>query len=159
MKKFRMILIILPIFLLCGCYGKNELDDLAYVIAIGVDKLSGDNNKEVLATYQVALPVKLIGENTDTGKDVFTTFTVQAKSLDEANSKINTLASKELNLSHTKMILYSEELAKESLEGHINSFLSNPNVRPKTIISICKGKAKDFLENITPVLETSPARY
>ena len=86
MKKFKIILIILPIFLLCGCYGKNELDDLAYVIAIGVDKLSGDNNKEVLATYQVALPVKLIGENTDTGKDVFTTFTVQAKSLDEANS-------------------------------------------------------------------------
>lgn len=159
MKKFKIILFILPIFLLCGCYGKNELDDLAYVIAIGIDKLSGDNNKEVLATYQVALPVKLIGENTDTGKDVFTTFTVQAKSLDEANAKINTLASKELNLSHTKIILYSEELAKESLEGHINSFLSNPNVRPKTIISVCKGKAKDFLENITPVLETSPARY
>lgn len=159
MKIFKLTLILLSIFLLTGCYGKTELDDLAYVIAIGVDKASGDNTKEVLATYQIALPVKLAGENTDTGKDVFTTFTIPAKSLEAANSYLNTLASKEINLSHTKLIVYSEELAKEGLEGHINSFLSNPNVRPKTIISVCKGNAKDFLENISPVLETSPARY
>lgn len=159
MKKFKLFLIILTAILLTGCYGKTELDDLAYVIAIGVDKASGDDNKEVLATYQIALPVKLTGESSDTGKEVFTTFTIPAKSLEAANSKLNTIASKELNLSHTKLIVYSEELAKDGLQGHVNSFLSNPNVRPKTIISVCSGKAKDFLENISPILETSPARY
>ena len=68
MKKFKLFLIILAIILLTGCYGKTELDDLAYVLAIGVDKASGDDNKEVLATYQIALPVKLTGESSDTGK-------------------------------------------------------------------------------------------
>lgn len=162
MQKLKLIFMISCVMLLTGCYGKNELDDLAYVIAIGVDNYSGDgneNNKEIIATYQVALPVKLAFDSTETGKEVYTTFTVKAKSLEDANSKINTLTSKEINLSHTKLILYSEELAKESLEGHINSFLSNHAIRPKTVISVCKGKAKDFLENITPVLESSPARY
>lgn len=162
MQKFNFILMLLSILLLTGCYGKNELDDLAYVIAIGVDDYSGDgneNNKEILATYQIALPVKLAGDSNETGKEVYETFTVKAKSLEAANSKINTMTSKEINLSHTKLILYSEELARESLEGHINSFLSNHAIRPKTVISVCKGKAKDFLENITPVLESSPARY
>lgn len=75
------------------------------------------------------------------------------------NSLVDALTSKEVNLSHVKIILYSEELARSDLSGHINTLISNVDVRPQTSVAICRGKAEDFFKNVTPVLETSPARY
>lgn len=159
MKTLKFMIMLLIPLLLSGCYGKTELDDLAYAIAIGADiSESGDEN-EVDITYQIAIPIKIAGTETETGKKTFTTYTVTAPSLAKANSLVNTIASKEIDLSHVELILYSEELAKKGLTGHINSLISNVDIRPRSTVSVCKGKAKDFLENVSPVSETSPARY
>ena len=159
MKKLKLITILFITLLLSGCYGKTELDDLAYAIAIGADISESGDGSNLDITYQIAIPVKIAGTETETGKKTFTTYTVTAPSLAKANSLVNTISSKEIDLSHTELILYSEELAKKGLTGHINSLISNVDIRPRTIVSICKGKAKDFLEKVSPVSETSPARY
>ena len=72
-----LILLIIPLFF-SGCYDKTELDNLAYVIGIGADIGEGKN---LNITYQIAIPVKIAGENSETGKDTFTTYTVSAPSL------------------------------------------------------------------------------
>ena len=155
-KNFLIIILTLCTFLLTGCYNKKELDNLAYVIALGADVGSGD---ELNITYQIAVPIKISSDSGKTGEENYITHTVTANSLYTGNSKVNSLTSKEVNLSHVKLIVYSEELAKQDLSGHINSLVSNVAIRPKTTVALCKGKAKDFLENITPNLEASPARY
>ena len=155
-KKYLIIILTLSTFLLTGCYNKKELDNLAYVIALGADVGSGD---ELNITYQIAVPVKISSDSGKTGEENYITHTVTANSLYTGNSKVNSLTSKEVNLSHVKLIVYSEELAKQDLSGHINGIVSNVSIRPKTTVALCKGKAKDFLEKITPNLESSPARY
>lgn len=159
MRKLKLIIMLLISLLLSGCYGKVELDDLAYAIAIGADLSESGDESEVDITYQIAIPVKIAGTETNTGKDTFTTYTVTAPSLAKANSLVNTITSKQIDLSHVELILYSEELAQKSLTGHINSLISNVDIRPRSTVAICKGKAKDFLEKVSPVSETSPARY
>lgn len=62
-------------------------------------------------------------------------------------------------MSHVKLIVYSEELARSGLSGHINNLANNTQIRPKTTVSVCRGKAEDFFKEITPILEVSPARY
>lgn len=56
------IIAILLIFSLClgltGCYDKKEVDDLAYVLALGIDK--GKTNT-LKVTLQYAVPSKLGG--------------------------------------------------------------------------------------------------
>lgn len=159
MKLLKLtIILFIPLFL-SGCYGKTELDDLAYAIAIGADISESGDEGELDITYQIAIPVKIAGTETETGKKTFTTYTVTAPSLAKANSLVNTITSKEIDLSHVELILYSEELSKRGLTGHINSLISNVDIRPRSTVSVCKGKAKDFLENVSPVSETSPARY
>ena len=155
-KIFLIIILTLSTFLLTGCYNKKELDNLAYVIALGADVGSGD---ELNITYQIAVPLKISSDSGKTGEENYITHTVTANSLYTGNSKVNSLTSKEVNLSHVKLIVYSEELAKQDLSGHINGIVSNVSIRPKTTVALCKGKAKDFLEKITPNLEASPARY
>lgn len=155
-KVFILFFITILLIMTTGCYNKNELDNLAYVVALGADIGSGENLE---ITYQIAVPLKISSKDGQTGKENFITYTVSSPSLYMANSKVNAITSKEVNLSHVKLILYSEELAKNDLEGHINSLISNPSIRPRTTVAICKNKAKDFLKNISPDLESSPARY
>lgn len=152
---FLTLICLLPIFL-TGCYDRYELDNLAYVIAVGVDQ--GKNNN-VDITYQIAIPLKITGENSETGKDTYTTYTVSAPSFSIGNTLVNTRLSKEINLSHIKLILYSEDLAKAGLSGHVNVYMSHSEIRPKVAFAVCEGKAKDFLSEISPKLEANPARY
>ena len=153
--KFIFLILLLPLFL-TGCYDRFELDNLAYVIAIGVD--TGENGN-VNITYQIAVPLKITGENSETGKETYTTYTVSAPSLSVGNTLVNPTVSKEINLSHVKLILYSEELAKSELSGHVNVFMSHTDIRPKAILAVCKGSAENFLNEVSPKLEVSPARY
>ena len=153
--KLIILMFFVP-FILSGCYDRYELDNLAYVIAIGGD--IGENN-EVTITYQIAVPLKITGENSETGTATYTTYTVSAPSLSIGNTKLNAQISKELNLSHVEVIVYSEELAKKGVSGHVNVFLSHTEIRPRVNFVVCKGKAKDILEKVSPKLEVSPSRY
>lgn len=151
------LFILIPlIFLLTGCYNPRELDDLAYVIAIGVDK---GTEKKLEVTFQIAIPVNISGEGSSTGQETSTLLNVESDSVYGAVSLANTQISKEINLSQNKMIVFSEELSKESLEGYINPFVTNKEIRPRTSVVISKSSAKDFLKTITPILEPNPARY
>ncbi len=156
MKLFKILIICLLPFLITGCYDRKELDDLAYVIALGMDK---GENENLNITYQIAIPLKISGTDSKSGKENYTNYTVSAPSLYLGNSEVNTLTSKEVNLSNVKLIVYSEDLAKEDLTGHISELIANVDIRPKTTLAICKGKSEDFLSEISPVLEASPARF
>ncbi len=159
MKYLKLFILILIPLMLTGCYDKKELDDLAYVIAIGIDK-DDEDDKKLKLTYQIAIPLKISGTDSKSeGKDNYTTYTVSAPSLYLGNSIVNTMTSKEVNLSNVKLILYSEELARDDLSGHISELVSNVDIRPKTTIAICRGKPEKFLSKVSPILESSPARY
>lgn len=154
-SKFIFIILLLPLFL-TGCYDRYELDNLAYVIAIGIDPAENGN---VNITYQIAVPLKITGENSETGKDTYTTYTVSSPSLSMGNVMLNTMLSKEINLSHVKLILYSEDIAKAGLSGHVNVYMSHAQIRPKVTFAVCEGSAEEFLSEVSPRLEVSPARY
>lgn len=158
MSRIVRILIVLMslLYILTGCYDANELDDLAYVIAIGVDK---GTSKKLQVTFQIAIPVNISGEGSSPGKETSTLLTIDADSVYEAVSLANAQISKEVNLSQNKMVVFSEELAKAGLEGYINPFVTNKEIRPRTSVVVCKASSREFLSTITPVLETNPARY
>ena len=157
MKKLKFIFLFSIIcFTLTGCFSKSEIEDLAYVIALGIDKGSDDN---ILVSYQLAVPIKIAGEGSEGGKGSTTLVTLETDSLYNSISRANTMISKEIKLSHNKLIVLSEELAKEGIHDLLNALVTNREVRPKTSIIIYKGQAKEMLENLEPVLEKNPARY
>jgi spore germination protein KC len=65
MKFFKLLIILVLPFLITGCYDRKELDDLAYAIALGIDK--GDE-KNLDITYQIAIPLKISGADSKSRK-------------------------------------------------------------------------------------------
>ena len=55
-KLLAIIILLIFSFTLTGCYDRREIDDLAYVIALGLD--IGQTN-ELRMTLQLALPIAM----------------------------------------------------------------------------------------------------
>lgn len=62
------LIIILLFSTLTGCYNSKELDDLAYVIGIAIDK---GEEKEFMFTLQIAVPVKIASEGSEPRQRLF----------------------------------------------------------------------------------------
>ena len=146
MKKLKLIGILSLILLtFTGCLAKTELEDYAYVIAVGVDKGSEDS---YLVSFQVAVPIKIAGEgSTGSGKESTSIISLETDTLFNSISRADTMISKEITLSHNKLIVISEEVAQEGINKLLNAFVTNREIRPKTSVIVHKGLAKDLLEN------------
>lgn len=158
MKQLKLVFLLLFfVFAFTGCFQKKEVEDFAYVIALGLDKGTDD---ALSITFQIAVPIQIAGEGSEGGgKDSTSLVTLESDSIYNAISHANTMISKEITLSHNKLIVISEELAKEGIIDVLTAMITNPEIRPKTNILVHRGSVKEFLENLEPVLEKNPARY
>ena len=84
------------------------MDDLAYAIALGID-IAEDDNLEV--TFQFNIP-SANGESGSGESAPSVIDSVKANSIDSAINLMNAYVSKEINLSHCKVIVIPQELAQ-----------------------------------------------
>ena len=126
-NKIRKICIILVMLIMCqlttGCYDRRELDELAYPIAVGFDKGEG---KFLRMSLQIVVPTKIAGGGEGGGgegggKESVSIMTVETPTIYSGLNMVNTYVSKQINLSHVKAIIFSEELAREGIEKYINA--------------------------------------
>lgn len=150
-----ILIIILCIFSLTGCYSAEGLETLAYAVAIGIDK--GDTNKIKLSVQFALLSNSQGGGSSQSQKSTVTT--IDCATIDSGISLINSYISKKVNLSHCKAIVISEALAYEGISEYIFTLVNNMEIRPDCNIIISRCNASDYLENSEPTLESVSARY
>lgn len=158
-KKTLFIICILLVLLttLSGCYDARGVEELAYVTALGLD-LSEKNILQL--TLQISIPSSSTSLNSDSSQSSQTdTITVECESLNSGLALINSYISKEIDLSHCKAIIISENLAKSGLSPHIETISNNIEIRPNCNVIITKCSAKDYIENSKPTIESLTARY
>lgn len=140
---------------LTGCSGGKELHEHAYVIAMGIDK-SKEREDQIRVTFEFVIPIAFNAESTS---KVSTITTIEATTLHSAMSLANTYISKELNLSHNKVIIFSEELAYDGLDKYISTIANDKNYRTNMYIAISKCSAEEYIKNTNPQLEKNPAKF
>lgn len=131
------------------------MDNLAYVLAIGIDK-SDDNNLQV--SFQFSTTTQAT-ESGSTEKTPTVMNSVTASSLSTAINLMNSYMGKELNMSHCKVIIFSEELAAEGISDEIYTLINDTQIRPSANIVISKCTAKYYMEKTSPELENLIAKY
>ena len=119
MSKFIKY-IILIIFVLCiaipfsGSYSVQSIDDLAYLIALGIDV--GETSTYKL-TFQFTMPNSSGGDTPSSETAPIIINSVDAPTLDSAINLMNTYVSKEISLSHCKAVVISEDIAKKGISN------------------------------------------
>lgn len=153
----RIVAVMLLLVLCCGlagCYDAKEVDDLAYVLAIGLDK--GQTNK-LKVTMQLAVPNALGGGG---GGKPYSVITVEAPALTSSLNMANNFLSRRLDLSHAEVAVFSEELAKSgTIDEYLRGMIRSREFRPNISVVVCKGSAEEYLRGIKPTLDLDPAKY
>lgn len=162
MKKLFLGLILLFICAFAFTMNKTfqSIDDLAYVIALGIDV---GNTEKMKVSFQIAIPSGSNGgssSDSSGGSDEnYTISTVEAPSINAAKALVNTYISKELNLSHCKAIVISESYATQGISDIIYTLTNDIETRPDCNLMISACDAKSILESSTPFLESLPSKY
>ncbi len=169
MRFSRTLGIILLFFifagLFSGCYDRREVDDLSYVIAVGFDK--GTVNP-LRMTIQYAIPLAIGGSGGggggggggEGGSKSTSLVTVEAPTLYSGLNMLNNFIGKQLYMSHAKVAVFSEELARDGdMHDYLRAMVRGREFRPNLYIAVARGSAEDYISSIKPVQEADPAKY
>lgn len=160
MKIKRAVSIIIILFSLCGlmtgCFDKREIDELGYVIALGIDK--GKTNYLKL-TFQIAKPQAEGGGGGGGEEPPYSTVTVESPTLYAGINMVNTFTSKQINMSHNKVVVFSSELAQQGLEPYLHALLRGREFRPSMYMVVSRNSAEEYLKGVKPDLVLNPSKY
>ncbi len=168
MRRGGSLLLVLAICLsLCGCYDSKEVDAKAYVIALGVDL---NEEQTYRYTFQLSNPLESggsIGAEEKAGEEssgkqegnkTVDNIVIDADNYYKALDKLKSFLSKEIDIAHIKVIVYSFDAARSDCLAHSKMLLTERELRPSTNICIAKS-AEQFLLSVNPTLEESTVRY
>lgn len=158
-KIIRNIFVILTILALIigfnSSYKSLSIDNLAYVIALGID--TGENEKyKITFQFTTGIPNPEIGSSEKSPSIVNS---VEANSIDSAITIMNAYMAKKLNLSHCRVFVFSEDVAANGILNEIYTLANNTEVRPSSNIIVCKNKAEDYIKSSEPILENLITKY
>lgn len=155
-RKIKIVsLLLITIFAVVsvsGCYDSNEIEDLAYVIAIGIDKADKESFN---LTFQTAVPKSITGGE---GESIDTK-TFKTDNFLSGLKKASGYLERKINLSHTQIIVVSEDIAKEGITAFLNGLEQNIELRPNVDIIVAAQGAQKYIESIKPKLSASPAKH
>ena len=115
-------------------------------------ELINGKNEKFNITFQFT-PGGSHSETGSTEKAELVLNSVEASSIDSAINLVNSYMAKELNLSHARIIVFSEEVAYNGISNEIYTLINDSQVRPSSNVIISKNKAKDYLKNSESPLE------
>lgn len=152
---FIFAIIIVLILAFNDSYTYFNIDNLAFVNAIAID-LADNNNYKI--SFQFTKPTSSSGEgSTENNTPIINT--VETSSISSAVNLMNSYVGKELNMSHCKLIVFSEKVAIQGISDDIYTLVNNIQIRPSSNIVITKTEAKYYLENSKPSLENLFTTY
>lgn len=160
-RKVISLLIVLIILLttLTGCIENRGIENLAYVIALGIDKGTSNSIKLTFQFASTSGKDKSGSDSNSSQSDTSSITSVECSSIDSGISLMNSYITKKINLSHCKAIIISETLAATGISEYISTLVNHIEVRPDSNIIISRCDASDFLNNSKPMLETVSAKY
>ena len=156
--KWIIFLISILIFLYAfsSSYISESIDHLDYVIAIGVDSIENSDNFEY--SFEFA-NISSFSENASPEDSQPIINKVSAPSISGAINILNSYVGKQVNLSHCKVIIFSDEVAQKGLLPQIASLMNDTQIRPTVNVLISEVTASQYIEGSASSLEKVLTKY
>jgi len=158
----RRVLSLLCIMLLVltvtgGCWSRHELNELAIVTGIGIDKIDNDYllSLQVLNMGQASAE-STAGSGGGSGLPV-TTHYMKASSIFEGFRRLTTVLPRKLYFAHIRVMVFNEKVAREGLRDTLDLFVRDHEFRPDFYLVVTKeAEARKVMSLMLPI-EQSPA--
>jgi spore germination protein KC len=150
----QTFLLLWMVSFLTGCWNKRELNEMAIVMAMGIDKV--EETGEYRVTFQVVNPGAVATGATGGGSGGNTTpvtvFSGTEKTIFKAVRKTSQKVPRQLFFAHIQLLIIGETIAKEGIQDLFDFFERNPETRMTTKVLVTRDvKAGTMLKILTPV--------
>ncbi|WP_190284866.1 Ger(x)C family spore germination protein [Bacillus sp. S3] len=136
-----MFVLLLPI--LSACWNQKELTDLAFVMAIGVDK---GEEKKFNVSFQIVNPGNVSSGQNGGGQGLpIAVYKSSGDTLTEAARNATKQISRRLYYSHTNLIAVSEDIAKDGLLYIMDALDRDPEFRTTTQLVVTRDTSAEVL--------------
>lgn len=141
-KRCALILMMIPLLLLPGCWSRRELTDVSFAGLMAIDWM----DEQYVVTLNINSPRRQTQEQTaGGGKEGVWTVSGQGDTVDIALARIDQILSRSLTLAHIRAVFFGEEMARRGIGPALDFLLRSVEIRPTAWVGITEGKAKELL--------------
>lgn len=145
-KAIKFIIFAGSLLLLSGCWDRIEMDELAIVTTAAIDKSEDD---QVEVSLEVFIPKSMSGGSESGGGSSSAGATMimtnSGINIADAVSKLQSEFPRSIFWGSCKVFIFSEDIAKDGLQNHLDFLLRDPKPRERAYIFISKGTAKQII--------------
>jgi spore germination protein KC len=155
----KLILCIVIVCFLTGCWDRNELEDKAYVIGLGLDlsKYEGQMKVTMLIANPEVGSTQGGGGSIEKPREVIT---FDNYDFITAKGVGNAVISRDISYELLKIIIVSEEFAKSArFLPTLYDAIKDKQIRSDTYLAVSKDKPAKYFLNNHPKMETRPHKY
>ncbi|GIQ71078.1 hypothetical protein XYCOK13_39020 [Xylanibacillus composti] len=146
------LLLCLAMLCLTGCWNRKELNELAVVLAAGIDSVDDQYEVSLQIVDPSAMSKHRIGD-----RSPVLVFSEKAPTIFEALRKMTTHSSRKMYIAHLRFLIVDEKTARTSIQEPMGLWFRDHEARPDFYIAVAKDvRAKDLLGLVTPT-EVLPA--
>ncbi|HHV93195.1 MAG TPA: Ger(x)C family spore germination protein [Firmicutes bacterium] len=138
-RKVLVVMLIVISMLLGGCWSRRDVERLAFVLAVAVDKAQDPD--KVQLTVELARPSALTATSQGGGSLESAVWRVSSTgyTVFDAIRNFASQVPRQLFWSHNRLIVFGEEIAREGLEDVLDAFFRDPEMRRSVKVIVCKG--------------------
>ncbi len=147
---------------LTGCFDAVELNDVEHVSIIGIDRGVSDKWRitfQLPSTAGEGEKGGMGGGGQAGGGFSYKTLTIDAPSFFAGLEMANASIPRKLELSHTQLLVFSEELARSGMVGEfIAPIVRGGTIRFSSNVVISRGSAEEFVKSFKPFIGKTISR-
>lgn len=138
--------------LICGCWSRKELETLAFVTTVGIDKAEEPGKIEVTLQMVDTTKIRPPGGGGGGGEEKpVLNMKKTGLTLFEAIRKFNYESTRRPFFPHCQAVIYGEEIAREGVGKYIDFIDRDPELRRNLYVLVAKGEASKILEGQPPL--------
>jgi spore germination protein KC len=148
--KRTLLVILLPVFILSGCWDSIEIQNLAIITAAAIDS---EENHKVKVSVQIFIPRTITSGESGEDPSLGSTFVREGigKNLAEAISVLQTNIPRKLFWGQCKIFIFGHDLAKTGIRKELDFLIRHPAPRINSNLYVSEGKASNLLKLIPPL--------
>lgn len=141
------------VIFLSGCWDRQEVNDLALIMAAGFDK-KADNKIEL--TVLVFIPKgggtqQAMGDSNTAGDYQTLVRSAEGITIADAMAKLQELLPRQIFWGHTDIFVFNEGLARKGIAKHVDFIMRHPQLRERGQIFVSQQTAKEILSILPPL--------
>jgi len=148
-KRALCLLLIVSLPILPGCWDRKELNEIALIRAVGIDRTE-DGQIEV--TILQAIPVRASTESGGGGGGGQQQMILSARgiTIPEAKAKLQEKMGRRIFTGHQEVVVLGKRLAKTGIREAMDFFARFPGFRKDAFLFVSEGTPKEIFETVVP---------